>query len=280
MTVAEAIFINVALATSYQLLFGYVRLISLGHAAFFALAAYVSALLITHAGVGHPLAWAIAIGVVLVAASIIGWMTLRLEPLLLAIATLALAQAIQSLLATLSVTGGENGLPVPPISFSWWEQPTTDYVITAGLLVVVLVVIALVVMSPLGKQLVAVGDDPVAARASGIRVSQTLVFVFVVGSLLAAVAGLMFSQSTKFITPELSGVDLSILVLAMVALGGIRSMTGAAAAAVVLTLLPIVLPLQEYNALLFGVLILAVFRVSPEGFFAPAVRRIARRSGV
>jgi branched-chain amino acid transport system permease protein len=278
MTVAETVFANVALAISFQLLFGYARLISLGHAAFFAGGAYVAGVLVSQYGFSHPAAWLLAIAAGAVAAVVLGWITLRLEPLLLAIATLAFAQALHSLLAKLTITGGENGLAVPPLSFESQTQPTTDYIVSAAILVLVIIAVASVVLSRMGRHLVAVGDDPVAAKACGIRVSQTLVYAFVVGSVLAAAAGVMYAQSSKLITPDLAGLDTSTLVLAMVALGGVRSMTGAAAGAVLLTLLPeVAAPLQQYNSLIFGGLVLVVFRLAPNGLFGPTARGIWRR---
>lgn len=277
MTVTQSVFVNVALAVSFQLVFGYARLISLGHAAFFATGAYLTGVLVSRYGWSHYGAYLIAIAAACILAIILGWLTLRLEPLLLAIATLAFAEAVQSLLTKLTVTGGENGLAVPPIS-SHLVQPQTDYLVCVVILLVVLAATGAVVLSPLGKLLTAVGDDAVAARSLGIKTSRTLIFVFIFGSVLAALAGMMSAQTSKLITPDVASLDTSTLILAIVAVGGIRSMWGTLAAAIFLTLLPeVAAPLRQYNSLIFGAGILIIFRLSPNGLVAPLLRRIGGR---
>lgn len=265
--VATQLFIFVALAVSYQLVFGYARLPSFGHVAFYGVAAYTSGVLTTKFGLPHVLTWVIALGVTVVLALLVAGLVIRLESLLLAITTLALAVIASEVVSTLSITGGQNGLPLRPLPApAGIDQLAFNYWFVAAGAVLVVALTAWIVRSPLGRLLAAVGDDPVAARALGINADRVLVFVFVLGSVLAAVAGILLVQSTFILAPEHLGLDVAVLVLAMVAVGGLRSVAGAVIGAVVLTLIPQVFaPVQQAEALIYGVILLFVFVVSPSG---------------
>lgn len=266
-TVAIQIFIYIALAVSYQVLFGYARLVSFGHAAFYGLSAYTSAVLIAKYEVPHVLAWVVGIAVTMLVALIAGRVIIRLEPLLLAVATLALAQIVVLVVSQLTeVTGGLNGLVTVPLTVG--DIPVADFnywFVGVGMLLVVAAAIALI-RSPVGRLLLAVGDDPIAARSLGANPTRVLVFAFVLSSGLAGVAGVLLTQSTAVLAPETIGLETSILLLAMIAVGGLRSIPGAVIGAVLLALIPVVFAsLQQGALLLYGAIILVVFMVSPEG---------------
>jgi branched-chain amino acid transport system permease protein len=265
--VAVQVFIYIALAVSYQVLFGYARLVSFGHAAFYGVSAYVSAVLIAKYDVPHVLAWVAGILLAMLVALIAGRVIIRLEPLLLAVATLAFAQIVVLIVSQLTeVTGGLNGLVTSPLILDGVPVPEFNYwFVSIGMLLVVGAAVALV-RSPVGRLLLAVGDDPVAARSLGANPTRVLVFAFVVSSGLAGVAGVLLTQSTSVLAPEIIGLDTSILILAMIAVGGLRSISGAVLGAVILSLIPVVFAsLQQGATLLYGALILIVFMVSPEG---------------
>ena len=269
-SVAIQIFIYVALAVSYQLLFGYARLVSFGHAAFFGVSAYTSAVLIAKLGMPHVLAWVAGVLAAALIALVAGRIVIRLEPLLLAVATLAFSQIVVLVVSSLpDVTGGQNGLVTTPLTLG--DIPVSDFTywfVAAGMLLVVAICVALV-SSPFGRLLLAVGDDPVGARSLGTNTTRVLVFTFVVSSALAGVAGAMLTQATAVLAPETIGLDTSILILAMIAVGGLRSMPGAVIGAVVLSLIPVFFAsLQQGAILLYGAIILVVFVISPDGLTA------------
>lgn len=278
-SVAIQVFIYIALAVSYQLLFGYARLVSFGHAAFFGLSAYTSAVLITKYSMPHVLAWLIGVGVTMLIALLAGRIVIRLEPLLLAVATLAFSQIVVLVVSSLTdVTGGQNGLVTEPLAVGRIPTPDFNYWFVAiGMLLIVASTIALV-RSPFGRLLLAVGDDPIAARSLGGNTTRALVFAFVISSGLAGVAGILLTQSTAVLAPETIGLDTSILILAMIAVGGLRSIPGAVLGAVILSLIPVVFAsLQQSATLVYGAIILVVFVVSPDGLTAlPKV--LAQRS--
>lgn len=265
--VATQVFIFVALAVSYQLVFGYARLASFGHVAFYGVAAYTSGVLTSRFGLPHVLTWAVALGVTALLALLTAGLVIRLESLLLAITTLALAVIAIEVVSTLSLTGGQNGLLLRPLTApAGLDQLAFNYWFVALGSIAIVVLTTGIVRSPLGRLLAAVGDDPVAARALGVNADRVLVFVFVAGSTLAGVAGLLLVQSTVVLAPEHLGVDVAVLVLAMVAVGGLRSIAGAVIGALLLTLIPQVFaPIQQAEALIYGLILLFVFVVSPSG---------------
>lgn len=265
--VVTQLFIFVALAVSYQLIFGYARLASFGHVAFYGVAAYTSGVLTTRFGMPHVVTWVLALALTAALALLTAGLVIRLESLLLAITTLALAVIAIEVVSTLALTGGQNGLLLRPLPAPGGaDQLSFNYWFVALGSIAVVAVTTWIVRSPLGRMLAAVGDDPVAARALGVNADRVLIFVFVLGSTLAGIAGILLVQSTVVLAPEHLGIDVAVLVLAMVAVGGLRSIAGAVIGAVLLTLIPQVFaPIQQAEALIYGVVLLLVFVVSPTG---------------
>ena len=264
--VAQLAFIYIALAVSFQILFGRARLISFGHAAMFGLGAYVSTMLIVRAEVPMFLAWVIAIVVTMIVAAIIGSVILRLGHLFLAVVTLALGEAAVLLASQLPITGGEEGMSVPAFLPGFGQQSLTDYTLAAVLVFIVIAIAIALPSTRYGREIRAVGDDPVAAESNGIPVRRRRVEVFVLASAIAAAAGIVYAHTARFIAPTAFGLDVSILVLAMVAVGGIKSTWGAIAGAILLSLLPeFAADLAKYNVLIYGAVLLIIFRFAPDG---------------
>lgn len=277
-SVFTQMFIYIALAVSYQVLIGYARLVSFGHVAFFGLSAYTSTILAGRYGVPFVLAWIAAVLVAVVVAYLVARLVIKLEPLLLAVATLAVAQIVSLIVSTLSITGGQNGLITEPFTVPGIDPVAFTYWFVAILMLAVVGVSVLVVRSPLGRLLLAVGDDPTAARAIGTNSTRTLTVVFALSSGLAGVAGVMLAQSSVVLAPGSIDLNVAITVLAMVAVGGLRSIAGAVIGAVILTLIPVwFAPIAQDESLIYGALLLVVFVVSPGGLvglLAPLRRRV------
>jgi branched-chain amino acid transport system permease protein len=282
-SVAMQMFIFIALAVSYQLVFGYARLASFGHVAFYGVAAYTSGVLTTHYGMPHLATWVIALAVTLVLALIAAGIVIRLEPLLLAITTLALAVIAVQVVSTLDITGGQNGLILSPLpAIAGIDQLAFNYWFVAAGMVLIVAGTTWLVRSPLGRLLAAVGDDPVAARALGINANRVLIFVFVLGSGLAGAAGLLLVQATIVLAPENLNLDVAVVLLAMVAVGGLRSIAGAVIGAAVLTVIPQVFAsVQQAETLIYGLVLLVVFLVSPSGLVGLGAQstKLIRRFG-
>ena len=247
--------INIILAVSLNLINGITGQFSLGHAGFMAIGAYVSGIITFYLGPkigleGPPLL-ALAIVCGALAAAFAGWLvglpSLRLRGDYLAIVTLGFGEIIRVVITTIEEVGaarGFNGLP-PIAGFAW---------IYGGVIASIFIVRNLAA-SKIGREMRAVRDDEVAAEAIGINTTQVKVLAFVVSSLLAGVAGALQAHLNGSAHPDSFSFLRSVEVVVMVVLGGLGSITGAAIAAVVLTLLENVLR-SVSGALVVGVLLI------------------------
>lgn len=227
-----------------NLLFGYAGQVSLGHAAFFGLGGYASAILTTH--FGWPSMAALAIGAVAVGALafVIARPILRLAGYHLAMATLSLA-FIVTIVCTNEQrwTGGSDGMPVPPFTLFGWtlEGDLSWYAVASACLLLVTWGALNLARSPAGRALQAIRGSEVAARLSGIDVARAKTRVFVLSAVLASVMGSLMAHHAGFITPAATGLPRSVEFLMMVVLGGMASIYGSIVGAALVMLLPQVL---------------------------------------
>jgi branched-chain amino acid transport system permease protein len=273
--------IYVILAVSLDLLMGYAGQISVGHAAFFAIGAYVSGILSAKYGVS-PMT-AMGAGMLLSAgvAWAMGRPVLALKEYYLAMATLALNEIVVTLITGMQgLTGGASGLRDIP-SFSLFglslENHVRYYYFVWSVVVLVVLTSLAVVKSPFGRTLVAIHSDETAARTFGIDCAKYKVRVYVLSAVLASVAGSLFAHYMSFIAPDDFGVLTSINILVMLFLGGIGTIFGPVLGALFLKLLPeITYQFQDYEMLLNGVILIVVLLFMPKGLFG-AVTTIRNR---
>lgn len=264
--VAVTFFINATLAVSFQLLFGYAKLVSFGHAALMAFGAYGTAIGTVELGLPTVVAWVAAFAVTAVFAAAMGWIVLRLAELFLAVVTLSFGLALVVLFKQIDYIGGEEGMFVDPLVLGDLDQALVDYYFGAAVFVVALFIAVRLSKFRFGREILTVGNDPVVARSTGMNVTKTRVEVFVIASLMAAAAGIVYAHTSGLAAPNVFGLDRSILILAMVVVGGLGSMTGAVLGAALLTAVPEVFAsLAEYNTLIYGGLLLGILLVSPGG---------------
>lgn len=232
---------NIILAVSLNLINGITGQFSLGHAGFMAIGAYVSGVVSfyagPHLGLPDPLLLTLAIAAGALAAAFAGWLvglpSLRLRGDYLAIVTLGFAEIIRVVITTIEEVGaarGFNGLPVL-VGFAW----------IYGAVFLCILVVRNLACSKIGREMRAVRDDEVAAEAIGINTTQVKVLAFVFSSLLAGVAGALQAHFNGSAHPDSFGFLRSVEIVVMVVLGGLGSISGAAIAAVILTLLENVL---------------------------------------
>jgi branched-chain amino acid transport system permease protein len=221
------------------------------------------------------LAWVLFAGALAVGglvASVFGWVvglpSLRLRGDYLAIATLGFGEIIKVLLLNLDYVGGARGMTgIPKLTSFFW----------AGLAAVATVVACKnLVNSAHGRALLAIREDEDAAEAAGINTTWYKTQAFVISAFFAGVAGGLFGHLNQFLVPTSFNILLSIMVIAMVVLGGLGSTTGAIAAAVILTVLPEALrKFQEVRMLIFSGLLIVLMLVRPQGLLGD--RELSRR---
>lgn len=264
--------IYIILAVSLNLLTGYTGQVSLGHAAFYGIGAYTSALLAMHFNLSFPVT-ALAGG--LVAAFfglLLGLPTLRLNGTYLSIVTLGFCEIMRLIeLNWMGLTRGPMGLigiPFPKI-FGWTVDNDAEYFYLILILVIITIVtINNLIKSRSGRALISIREDELAAEAMGINVLRYKVIAFTVAAFFAGIAGSFYAHYVSFIDPQSFTFDESIQILSIVILGGMGSNLGAAIGAVILVTIPEMLRgLQEYRMLIYGAVLVIMMLVRPQGLF-------------
>lgn len=268
--------IFIPLALGMTLLFGYTNLVSFGHGGFFAVGAYTSALLTVKAGWSVWLAMAAAI----VAAAIVGYVVarpiLRLKGLSLAMATLAFGQMVFILVQQLSVTGGPiglSGIPAPELGGIDFGELRNYYWLVLAVAVVAFLATRNIAISALGRAYRALGASDPAARALGLHTGGLKAQAFTYSAALAGLAGALYAHYFSFISSDTFGLDLSIMAVIMVVVGGRYNLWGAVVGAIVITFLREYLrSYEEYSELVYGLLLILVFMAAPDGIVGIAGR--------
>jgi branched-chain amino acid transport system permease protein len=266
-----------SLAVSLNLLMGYLGYLSLAHAAFFGVGAYVYAILTLK----HDWAFAPALLVAAIGAAVGGLLValaaLRMSLEYVVLMTLAFLTITNQLAKSwLDVTGGATGLfPIrTPSIFGYTPGSLIAWsAVFAILLLLTLAVVWRLGESPFGRVLKAVRDDPRATGALGKNVVVFQFAVFATSAALAGIAGSLWGSYLQIVTPTSFGLDTAILLAAMVVLGGVANPVGSVVAASALVVLPQVLNhfhIGDENAapirnVLYGVILVLLVRYRPAG---------------
>jgi branched-chain amino acid transport system permease protein len=242
---------------------------SLGHAAFFGIGAYSSALL-TRNGIHPVVALAVSVVFTSAVAAAVAIPLARLQGYVLSVATLAFGLVVFSILnGWRAVTLGPSGITdIPPISvfgFAFKGEIPNYWLIW---------IVALLSLwgafnlwrSRAGQAMLAVKRDEAAAAAMGINVAYVKVQIFVLSAALAAVAGCFYASYVSFIAPERFGMIASFELLLAALLGGIGTPVGAVVGALLLVALPeIVAPLRDFKIIFYGIVFISVSLYFPQG---------------
>ncbi len=235
------IFIFAIAAIGLMLLIGYTGQISLGHAAFFAIGAYTSAILTMK--VGLPFLLALPISGILsgVIGIIVGLPALRLSGLYLAMATIGFAFIVEEILVRWeSLTMGNVGLTVMParIGTLIFDTEMKQYYLMLAVLILVIIGVRNILRSSVGRALIAIRDSEIAAQAIGISLARFKTMAFIISAAFTGIAGALYAHKIGFISPESFTILVSIEFLAMVIIGGLGSLHGAVFGAAFVILLP------------------------------------------
>jgi branched-chain amino acid transport system permease protein len=235
-----AVYIFAIAGVGLMLLVGYTGLISLGHAAFLGIGAYVNAVLLSH-NVPFLVTLPAAGLFTAVCGAAIGRPTLRMSGLYLAIATLAFGSIVGTVFQKWeAVTGGFDGFAVPtPYIFGIAiEGATGIYYVSLVVLVFVLFLSANLLRSPAGRAMVAIRDSEVSAQSMGIHLARYKTLVFAISAGMTGLAGALFAHYVRFLAPDAFDVLLSVQFVTIVFVGGLGSLRGAILGAMFVRLLP------------------------------------------
>lgn len=278
LSVATFAALHVILALGLNLIMGFCGQVSLGHAAFYGIGAYASALLSVQ---GWPFPVAVLAG--MLAAGALGILTglaaLRFREDFLAIATMAIGFIFVGTARKLPWLGGEMGISKIPSPLS-----KDGYALVAIVAALAFILFSLHVRrSWMGRAFAGVAQDEVQARTIGIDVPGYKIAAFFLGTASAGFVGALYAHMTQIIVPDAFGFIVSISILAMVVIGGVGSTLGVTTGAIVLTLLPEVFRvINDYKLLVYGGMLLAVMMFSPQGLAGVARRvhvRVTRSGG-
>ena len=216
-----------------NILTGFNGQFTLGHGAFYAIGSYTAAILMAHYNVPYWATLPAAAAVCLLAGFLFGLPALRLEGLFLALATLSLAVAMPSILkwkGIAELTGGVQGLvltkPDAPFGLPL-NQDEWLYFFTLAVAIVMFVLAWNLLRGRVGRAIVAIRDQPVAARAMGINTALYKSVTFGVSAMYAGVAGALGAIAVQFVAPDSFQVGLSFVFLIGAVIGGIYSISGA-----------------------------------------------------
>jgi branched-chain amino acid transport system permease protein len=258
------------LALGLSLFMGYAGQISLGHAAFFGIGAYTTAILTTRYA-SPPLVafWASALSAAVIA-YLIGRPILKLKGYFLALATLGFGEIFLVVVReSTDLTGGVIGIfGIPWFSVMGFAFDTylKQYYLTWGVLIGLFIFSKNLVRSKVGRALLAVAASEDAASSVGMNVARIKLEIFVLSAAFAGLAGGLFACVMSTANPEAFSLGFTILTVMMVILGGMGNLYGPIAGAILLTwLMDILGRYQEYSLPLYGVILILLLIFFPDG---------------
>jgi len=263
------------------LLTGYTGQVSMGHAAFFGIGAFTSAIL-SSKGVPFVLALPSAGLLAGVVGIFIGLPALRLSGLYLAIATMGFGFIVEEILVRWeSLTRGNMGMIVDPPSIGplIFESETSYYYLTLVVLILTILAARNILRSPTGRAMIAIRDSEVAAQAMGISMAKYKTMAFAISAFFTGVAGSLYAHKLTFINPESFTILVSIEFLAMIIIGGLGSLHGAVFGAAFIIFLPqLIIMTKDYmpkyladqtglEPVLYGLMIILFILFEPMGIY-------------
>ena len=290
----------VVLALGLNIVVGFAGLLDLGYIAFYAVGAYVYALLASPQFGLHLPFWVILpIGAAIAAlfGVLLGAPTLKLRGDYLAIVTLGFGEIVRIFLNNLSrpvnITNGPQGITgIDPFALPGFrfDSPIKYYYLLLAVALAIIAVSLRLQNSRIGRAWEAIREDETAARAMGIDTRNLKLLAFAMGASFGGIAGGMFSAIQAFISPESFVLVESIMVVSMVVLGGMGNIWGVILGALLLSFIPEILrwtvtPVQEalfgrmlvepevIRMLLFGLALVLVMLFRPAGLLPSAVRK-------
>jgi len=282
--------ISIILAVSLNLITGFTGQFSIGHAGFMAVGAYSSVFMTVYyseplekaltAVIGASVAQALVFLLVIIfgalvaalAGLVVGIPSLRLRGDYLAIVTLGFAEIIRIIILNIDRVGGATGFRgrVPPLDGRLIIPQYANFIWIGGFAVLTIVIVYNIVNSDVGRALISIREDELAAEAMGINTTRHKVLSFVISSSFAGIAGALFGHFRQFLHTNDFQFIRSIEIIIMIVLGGMGSITGAVLGAIVITILPELLrklpgDLYGYRLVIYSALLIVIMLTRPQG---------------
>jgi len=299
--VAALSLVYVALASGLNILVGLTGLLDLGFIAFFIVGAYTTAIFTVRSFgpvlEANPAAlmWVLPISVVAaivlagIAGTIIGYPTLRARGDYLAIMTLAFGEIVRIVsINWTDFTGGAVGIRnIPPLSISsGMVPPTVTYFVLFGIVVILLVALASLIASPVGRAWVAIREDELVASSMGIRTRRYKLLAYVVGASTAGVIGVFFAHMNQFVNPDSFTLEDNFIVLSLVILGGAGTFWGPITGAVLWIFfqavakdIPLIQSHPEFRTGFLALIVIVLMLLRPGGIVSKRLELTRARGG-
>lgn len=283
-TILTFIAIQAIVACGLNVIVGFAGQISLGHAAFFGIGAYASALLTTKAGLTF---WAALPLVILITGAIgmvLGMPSLRLREDFLAVTTIGINFIVESVFLYIPFFGGALGLGgIPSITALGTRLRGANYLfLCLFFLAAVLLISRRFTRSWAGLACFALREEETAASSMGVSPIRFKLLAFVLGTAMAGLGGALYAHLMRFISATDFGFTMSVSMMASVVLGGVGTLWGPVFGALILGLLPeIFRPLVDYRMLLNAAILLLMIRFQPAGLLGEGsfLKGLFRRRG-
>ena len=279
---SNLIAIYVMVVLGLNLFIGYAGQISLGHAAFFAIGAYGSALgTTTLGGPAWPVMFVVALATALIALAV-GLPALKLSGHYLAMATLGFNIVVYTVLVQWdAVTGGPSGfagIPYLAIGSLTFDNEIRFHYLVWTFAVIALLLCLNLVRSGVGRGLAALAEDETAASALGVDTRRAKVKVFVLSAVLASVAGSLFAHCYAFVSPDSFDIFVSVDFVIMVVVGGMGSVWGTLFGTTLITLLPEwIETLEQFKDIAHGLILVLILLFLPQGLVTGIVDAVRTR---
>ncbi len=273
--IANFIIIYTILCMGLNLILGYTGLLSLGHAAFYGIGGYATAILMTRHGFSFLPALLVSGLVALVFGMILGIPTRKVRGDYFCLLTLAFGEIFRLVAqAWIPFTGGAMGIvaiPIPRI-FDWVIRSEVDfYYLGLILAAFTWLTLTLLVESRFGRAFVAIREDELAASVMGVNTPLYKILAFSIGSFYAGLAGSYLAVYQTTITPSSFRLEESCLMIIMVIVGGMGSMLAPISGVIIMTLATEAFrSLADYRMLIIGVIMVVVLLFRPQGLFGTA----------
>jgi len=279
-SVTDTAILFALLAVGMGLVMGIAGQVNLAQIAFFGVGAYATAILTTRDGYGFWTAAVLAVIATGLTGVAVGTPALRIQSHYLGIVTLGLAVAFVDWITNAPITNGDSGIsgiPTPPLFGIDLSSQYLYYYLELVVLVLGLAFGLFIVHTPLGRRMRAMRDDPLAASAAGSEIRLLRMIAFVLASAYGGVAGVLYAGMIGYVAPETFSIADMFLLLAMVIIGGRRSLAGCVIGAVVLTVVQQeLINLSAYAQLGYGLVVVAVVVFAPSGLVGIPGRLITR----
>lgn len=269
-------FMYVAMTQSWNMLSGYTGYFSLGHGIFFGFGAYGFTLALLKLKLAPAAALAVGGAAAMAAAALLGFVLMRVRIRIgyFAVLTLGLNEIVKTVIANTDALGAASGFTLPPVS-----SPAVPYLLMLGVSVAAVATMLLLDRSRYGLGLRAILDDEEVAQSMGVRTARYKTAVFVLSALFPGVTGGVIAWNWSFIDPyQAFDLLLSFNTPIMAVFGGVGTVWGPVVGAVVMSVIieTLWVNLKNFQAVVFGVLVVLIVMVAPRGV-APLLARLGRR---